>query len=135
MTEQTTATVQINDINDIADRYIAVWSEPDTEARRETIAHLWSDNAVELIEEAEFHGLAELEPRITEAYQAFVESGTFTVSSANDVIGHHDLISFTIQLTPPGGEVAWAARVVLLLDGDGRIERDYHLTVQELAAQ
>jgi hypothetical protein len=133
MTEQTAQLMTTVQINDIAERYLAVWSEPDAEARREAIAGLWSEDAVEFVEEAEFRGLAELEPRIAEAYHLFVENGTFTVGSANDVIGHHDVISFTIQLTPPGGDVAWAARVILLLAEDGRIKRDYHVTVQELA--
>ncbi|MFI1768920.1 hypothetical protein ACH41H_43770 [Streptomyces sp. NPDC020800] len=42
----------------------------------------------------------------------------------------------TIQLTyakgPQAGEVAWAARAFLVLDDDGRILQDYHLTVQPL---
>jgi hypothetical protein len=38
------------------------------------------------------------------------------------------------SLTTPGGEVAWAARVFLLLGEDGLIREDYQLTVKPLAA-
>ena len=47
---------------------------------------------------------------------------------------HGDLVSFTVQLLVPGGDVAWSARVFLLLDDDGMIREDYHLTIQPLAA-
>jgi hypothetical protein len=45
---------------------------------------------------------------------------------------HGDIVTFTIQLTTPGGEVAWAARVFLLLDSGGLIQEDYQLTVKPL---
>ncbi|GAA4614295.1 hypothetical protein GCM10023195_62310 [Actinoallomurus liliacearum] len=48
---------------------------------------------------------------------------------------HADIARFTVQLVPHGGEVAWAARVFLLLGDDGRIRQDYHLTVKPLAVQ
>ena len=43
------------------------------------------------------------------------------------------LSCFTVQLRTPEGEVAWAARVFLLLGETGRIREDYQLTVQPLA--
>lgn len=56
------------------------------------------------------------------------------VTSAGDAARHGDIVTFTIELTAPGGEVAWAARVFLLLAADGRIREDYQLTVRALAA-
>jgi hypothetical protein len=78
-------------------------------------------------------GLEELDARIAGAYQEFVASGRYAVTAAADVARHDDIVTFTIQLTAPGGEVAWAARVFLLLGGDGRIREDYQLTVKPLA--
>jgi hypothetical protein len=43
-------------------------------------------------------------------------------------------VTFTIELRAPDGEVAWAARVFLVLGDDGRIEEDYQLTVKAIAA-
>src|ERR1700722_8230029 len=79
-------------------------------------------------------GRGEPDARIPGAYGAFVASGRFTVTAADDVTTHDDIITFTIQLTAPDGEVAWAARVFLLLGADGLIRQDYHLTVKPLPA-
>jgi hypothetical protein len=62
-----------------------------------------------------------------------VASGRYVVTAAGDVARHDDIVTFTIQLTAPDGEVAWAACVFLLLGEDGFIRQDYHLTVKPLA--
>ncbi len=71
--------------------------------------------------------------RITAAYQEFVASGRYAVTSASGVTRHDDIITLTIQLTTPGGEIAWAARVFLVLDDCDLIREDYQLTVTPLA--
>jgi hypothetical protein len=52
--------------------------------------------------------------------------------------GQHDVVTFTVQLIALGGdaagEPAWSARVFLLLDEDGIIREDYHLTAQPLVS-
>ena len=52
---------------------------------------------------------------------------------AEDASRHDDLVTFTVQLSTHEGEVAWAARVFVLLGETGRIREDYQLTVQPLA--
>lgn len=121
-------------IDDVADRYLTVWSETDPERRRRAVADLWAEDGVEFVETRLFRGHVELDARITEAYDAFVGSNKFTIRSANDVFGHHDAVTFTVQLATDDGEVAWAARVFLLLDENARIRADYQMTVQPLAA-
>ncbi|WP_345433724.1 nuclear transport factor 2 family protein [Actinoallomurus vinaceus] len=131
MTASTTSTI---DLEQIVGRYVAVWSEPDPESRRSAIADLWAPDGVEFIEGVQFRGYEELNARITEAYRQFVESGEYDVTSADDVTVHRDIVTFTVQLIPQGGgEAAWTARVFLILDEDGLIRQDYHLTVKPLA--
>ena len=121
------------DTAQVATRYLAVWSEPDPGSRRTAIAGLWAPGGTEFVEGTQFRGHEELDARIAGAYQAFVASGRYTVTGPGDVTRHDDIVAFTIQLVAPGGETAWAARVFLLLDADGRIREDYQLTVQPLA--
>jgi hypothetical protein len=118
----------------IAARYLAVWSEPDQGARRAAIAALWAPGGTEFVEGVRFRGHEELDRRIADAYQEFVASGRFTVTDAGDAARHGDIVTLTVQLSAPDGEVAWAARVFLVLGADGRIEEDYQLTVKPLAA-
>jgi hypothetical protein len=118
----------------IVARYLAVWNEPDAEARRATIAELWAPDATEFVEANRWQGHEELEDRVAGAYNEFVATGRFTVTGAGDVTRHDDIITFTSQLTTPDGVVGWAARVFLLLGDDGLIKQDYHLTVKALDA-
>jgi hypothetical protein len=124
-------------VADVAGRYLAVWSEPDPGLRRQAIGDLWAQDGAEFVEGVQFRGHGELDARIAEAYQAFVGSGKYIVTSAGDATGHHDIVTFTIQLISSGGdedgEPAWAARVFLLLGQDGLIWQDYQLTVKPLA--
>lgn len=125
ITQQTTA--------EVVARYLAVWSEPDPESRRAAIAGLWAPDGTEFVEGAQFRGHAELDARITRAYQEFVATGRYAVTAASDAARHDDIVTFTVRLTTPAGEIAWAARVFLLLDADGVILQDYQLTVKPLA--
>jgi hypothetical protein len=116
----------------IVARYLAAWSEPDSASRRAAIAGLWAPDGAEFVEGVQFRGHAELDIRIAGAYQEFVASGQYAVAGADDVAYHDDIVTFTIQLTAGGDEVAWAARVFLLLGEDGLIREDYQLTVKPL---
>jgi hypothetical protein len=118
---------------EIVARYVAVWNEPDSSSRRAAIAGLWAPDGVEFVEGIQFRGHEELEARVAHAYTEFVGSGRYTATSADDLRRHDEIVTLTVQLTAPGGEVAWAARVFLLLDPDGLIREDYQLTVKPLA--
>jgi hypothetical protein len=135
MSKATESTPLITDPASIAVRYTAVWSEPDAHRRRSAIADLWADGSVEFVNGAQFRGREELDARISHAYTEFVESGTYTVGHADDATCHHDIVTFTIQLVSNSdGQVAWAARIFLLLDDAARIREDYQLTIQALPA-
>jgi hypothetical protein len=116
----------------IAARYLAVWSEPDPVSRGAAIAGLWAPDGAEFVEGAQFRGHEELAARIAAAYQEFVASGRYAVTATPEVTRHDDIITLIIQLTTPGGEIAWAARVFLLLDAGDLIREDYQLTVRPL---
>ncbi|HEY0812679.1 MAG TPA: hypothetical protein VGE11_05310 [Pseudonocardia sp.] len=118
----------------IVGRYLAVWSEPDPASRRAAIAELWAPDGAEFVEGTQFRGHGELETRLAHAYEEFVANGRYTVGAAGDPTRHDDIVTFTVQLIAPEGEVAWAARVFLLLGADGRIREDYQLTVKPLVA-
>ncbi|MER6071547.1 nuclear transport factor 2 family protein [Streptomyces sp. NPDC001817] len=124
------------DVDAIVQRYVAVWSEPDAAARKRAVAELWAPDGVEFVEGAQFRGHDGLVDRVAEAYGLFVGSGEYHVTHDRHVTVHDDIAVLTVQLRyakgPREGEVAWAARAFLVLDDDGRIRQDYHLTVQPL---
>jgi hypothetical protein len=120
-------------VSEIVARYVAVWNERDSEARRAAVAALWLPEGIEFVEGAAFRGHEELFGRVSGAHQEFVASGRYTVTTAGDTSRHSDIVAFTIQLSTPSDDVAWASRVFLLLDHDGVIREDYQLTVKPLA--
>ena len=58
----------------LVDGYTAVWNEPDAQLRRLAIEGLWAADGVEYVEGARFGGPDELDARVTEAHNAFVQT-------------------------------------------------------------
>jgi ketosteroid isomerase-like protein len=117
-------------IEQLVRRYVAVWNEPDPDARRASIAELWAEDGVELLESAEYRGHRELEGRVTKAYQEFVAGGEFVFVPAGDAAAHHDAVTFRTHMVPVGGgQIVWTGTMYLELDADGRIRRDVQFAV------
>jgi hypothetical protein len=60
---------------------------------------LWAPDGAEFVEGVQFRGHDALDARIAHAYQEFVANTSVTL--ADDVTRHHDIVTFTIQLTTP----------------------------------
>ncbi|WBO61913.1 hypothetical protein [Streptomyces camelliae] len=135
MSQTATATAAL-DVDLIVERYVAVWNEADAAARAHAVAELWPAQGVEFVEGAQFRGREALVDRVTQAHTLFVATGQYEVTHEGHVAVHDHVVVLTIQLAhacgEQAGDVAWAARVFLVLDDDGRILEDYHLTVQPL---
>jgi hypothetical protein len=126
-----------------ADRYIAVWNEPDPGARRKAVEGLWADDALQVLqppqtmrEEAEKVGMRTvvlearghdaLEFRVRTAYEEFVAPGEAEFRIHGDVQRLHDVVRFSWVYSPlGGGEPQGGGLQVLLLAPDGRIATDY----------
>ena len=128
-------------IRDWVDRYVAVWSEPNAERRRRTVATLWTEDALHLLQppqlvreaaaglavEAAFQarGHEELEARVARAYEEFIAPGTFSFRSRQDATRLGDVVKFHWEMVSKGGDVAGVGLEFLLLAADGRIRVDY----------
>ena len=114
------------DLTSFTDQYVAVWNQPDRDVREATIRRLWADDAVEFLESKEYRGHDQLFARVAGAYEEFVGSGGMLFRSAGDVVGHHDLVVFTVTMGPAdGGPDVWSGVVVAALGEDGRIRREH----------
>ena len=132
---------------EIADRYVAVWNEPDPSVRRTLIRELWASGGVQVLEapEAMREGAAryamsallearghdQLEQRVARAYEEFVAPGEFSFRSRGNAARLGDLLKFNWEMVSTnGGDVAAVGLEVLELDGDGRIRTDYQFIEQ-----
>jgi hypothetical protein len=127
---------------ELAERYIAVWNEPDPDARRRAIEALWSDDAVALLQPpletitaaddlamaAAFRvrGHAELEARVARAYERFIAPEGNVFRARSDAQRLDDVVKFGWEMVPAGSdEILGGGLTMVKVDRDGRITHDY----------
>jgi hypothetical protein len=115
--------------NELAHRYLAVWNEPDADARRKSVTELWADDGVQATPENKYRGHEELTGRVAGAHEELVAGQGFVFALAGEPMAHHDAVWFRTHMLPAaGGDIAWTGSIFLILDGEGRITYDYQFT-------
>ena len=127
----------------LADRYLALWNEPDPERRRRMIAELWTEDGSQILQPRqemreiaasaglgmaatlEARGHAELEARAATSYEHWVGSEGLSFRRRDDVERLHDVVKFHWEAVSPDGEVTAVGLDFLVLGAEGRIRRDY----------
>jgi hypothetical protein len=116
----------MSNLNELVERYVAVWNEPDPERRRRSIAELWPEDGAHFTPSLEVRGHAAHETRVAGAYEKWVKARGFIFRSANNADGHHDTVRFNWEMVPAaGGKPAAVGFDFLVLGADGRIRFDY----------
>jgi hypothetical protein len=133
----------MNDSKNLADRYVAVWNEPDPDRRRAAVRELWAEDGTQVLEPPqeirtaaatvgfyspvlEAYGHEELEARVSRAYEEFIAPGEFVFRPREEASRLHDVVKFGWEMVPVnGGEPAGGGLEVLVLADDGRIRLDY----------
>lgn len=128
---------------EMADRYLALWNEPDTDRRRRTIAELWTQDARHFVQPPqeiraiaaqpgigltailEARGHDEIEARVASAYEHWVGSEALSFRRRDDAEQLGDVLKFHWEALDKDGELFAGGLHVLVLAADGRIERDY----------
>jgi hypothetical protein len=132
----------MNETTELAERYVAVWNEPDAVARAAAVRELWSPDAAQRLEPPEemrqratalgvgvaleVRGHPALEQRVTLSHTEFVQRGghAFRLKGAAARVG--DVVKFAWEMAPrDGGETAGSGVQILVLADDGRIRGDY----------
>jgi hypothetical protein len=131
------------DAQDLVERYIGVWNEPDPEIRRKTVHDLWAQDGMHILlppqemqERAvalgfttaalEARGHDELHARVTRAYEDFVAPGTYVFRVQEPARQLRDVIMFRWEAFHTGeSQVTGGGRDFFVLDEDGRIKFDY----------
>ena len=137
------AETRINEAEQLVDRYLALWNEPDPERRRRMIAELWTEDGSQILQPPqeireiaaspgigmaatlEARGHAELEARAATSYEQWVSSDGLSFRRRDDVDRLHDVVKFHWEAVSQDGQVTAVGLVFLILATDGRIRRDY----------
>jgi hypothetical protein len=127
----------------LADRYMALWNEPDANRRGRMIAELWTEDGSQILQPPqemreiaaspgiglaatlEARGYAELEARARISYEHWVGSERLSFRGRDDAERLGDVVKFHWEAVTHDGETAAVGLNVLLLAADGRIERNY----------
>lgn len=128
---------------DLAERYVAQWTEPDATQRRVAIEQLWAKDGTHILQAPveirviaaglgfdhttlEAQGYDAVEIRVARSYERFVEKEGFTFRSRADAVRIHDMVKFSWEtVSVETGEAVGGGLEILMLDDDGRIKTDY----------
>jgi hypothetical protein len=131
----------------LAERYIALWNEPDADRRRQMIAELWTDDGrlilqppqeireiaaqpgIGLSAVLEARGHEEIEARATSAYEQWVAGDGLSFRPRDDADRLGDVVKFHWEAVTKDGETFAVGLDFLVLAANGRIERDYTFVV------
>ena len=103
----------------VADRYVAAWNEPDTEARRRAVADLWTEDGTYTDPLAFAQGHDAIGAVIAGAREMF-PGHVFELM--DNVDAHHDVVRFGWELVPQGGgESVVVGFDVAVVAEDGRL--------------
>lgn len=138
------------DINELADRYLAMWNEPDPEPRRKLVRELWAEDGAQILVDPpedmrnaatrlnfpipplEVRGHVALERRVERAYEMFVGPGEHRfVQRGEATLLLKQVVACTWSMVTQDGTVVGGGMDVLALDEDGRIRTDHqHIGVE-----
>src|ERR671925_111032 len=111
---------------ELAEKYVALWNEPDDERRGRMIAELWTEDGRHILEA---RGYEEIEARAASAYEHWVRSEGLSFRGRDDAERLGDVVKFHWEASTKDGEAFAVGLNFLVLAADGRIERDYTFVV------
>ena len=132
---------------ELAEKYLALWNEPDADRRRRMIAELWTEDGRHILQPPqeiraiaaqpgigltailEARGYEEIEARVASAYEHWVGSEGLSFRGRDDAERLGDVVKLHWEALGKDGELFAVGLSFLVLAADGRIERDYPLIV------
>lgn len=132
---------------ELAEKYLALWNEPDADRRRRMIAELWKEDGRHILQPPqeireiaarpgiampailEARGYKEIEPRVASAYEHWVGSEGLSFRGRDDADRLGDVVKFHWEAVANDGELYGVGLNFLVLAADGRIERGYTFVV------
>ena len=132
---------------ELAEKYVALWNEPDDERRGRMIAELWTEDGRHILQPPEeireiaaqpgiamtaileARGHEQIEARVTSAYEHWVGSEGLSFRGRDDADRLGDVVKLHWEAVAKDGTVFAVGLSFLVLAADGRILRDYTFVV------
>jgi hypothetical protein len=132
---------------ELAEKYLALWNEPDADRRRRMIAELWTEDGRHILQPPqeiraiaarpgigltailEARGHEKIGARVASAYEHWVGSEGLSFRGRDDAERLGDVVKFHWEAVANDGELFAVGLNFLVLAADGRIKRDYTFVV------
>jgi hypothetical protein len=113
----------------LVERYVAAWDEPDPAARRALVQALWRVDGSHVDVERRCRGHAEIAAETDRIHDRWGAKGS-RFRAAGRIDGHHDAVRLDWErVAPDGATILAAGTSLLLVDDDGRLQRDIQFDV------
>jgi hypothetical protein len=137
----------MNETQALAEKYVALWNESDTDRRRRTITELWTEDGRHILQPPEeirviaaqpgiamraileAQGYEEIEARAASVYEHWVGSEGLSFRGRDDADRLGDVAKLHWEAAGKDGTLFAVGLSFLVLAADGRIERDYTFIV------
>jgi hypothetical protein len=122
----------MNDVQALADRYVALWNEADATRRREEIAALFASSAEHFVGSHEVRGFDALVERVRGSHEKNVRDAGRRFHAVRNAQELQDTVTFNWKMTPADdpNDVRAVGLEFLVLDESGRIAMDYQFIVK-----
>jgi len=109
----------MENLNELIDRYIAMWNETDESRRRALIARIWTEDASYLDPVMQGNGQAEIDAMVRGVHERF-PGHRFRRTSDPDA--HHDRVRFSWKLAPEGSAAVVSGTDFAVVAADQRLQ-------------
>jgi hypothetical protein len=134
-------------MTEFAEKYVALWNEPDADRRRRMIAELWEEDGRHILQPPqeiraiatqpgiamtailEAQGHEAIEARAASVYAHWVGSEGLSFRGRDDADRLADVVKLHWEAVAQDGTVSAVGLSFLVLAADARIERDYTFIV------
>jgi len=107
-----------------AGRYVQAWNEPDPRQRRAFLSSLYAPDGYLVTQSKELQGIETIIGHVAEVNSEFIATRRYEFRCGG-AMAHHDCVLFRWEMVDAqSSELADAGMNLLLLDADGRIQRD-----------
>ena len=115
----------MTNILDLVANYVAVWNEPDADARRRMIRSVWAPDGNTCYRLMDARGYDAIEARVTGSWDKWLQEGKH-IFQPKSMVWHHDAVKLEFTMvTVPGNDVEANGLSFLILNPDGRIKHDF----------
>lgn len=122
----------VTDPNELAERYLRLWNEPDPVTRRRMVAELFAADGTHVDQQADVTGRDAIADLVARRHRRFVLTDGFAFRSRRNADGFRNVVRFNWELRRPAGSgrVRAVGLDLLTLNDDGQIRMDYQFMDQ-----